>query len=79
MTLSLLVYSIAQRKLRQALQAQIKVIPNQINKPTQTPTLRWVFQLLEGIDIIRITIEGKVQKILVFFGSTVCPIYELSP
>lgn len=89
MTLSLLVYSIAQRKLRQMLKANDETIPNQINQPTKTPTLRWVFQLLEGIDIIRITIDGRVKKIisglnavskkiLSFFGATVCSIYELS-
>jgi len=89
MTLSLLVYSIAQRKLRQMLEANDETIPNQINQPTKTPTLRWVFQLLEGIDIIRITIDGRVKKIisglnavskkiLSFFGETVCSIYELS-
>ena len=89
MTLSLLVYSIAQRKLRKALQVQNETIPNQIKQPTQKPTLRWVFQLLEGIDIIRITIEGKVQKIisglnslsrkiLAFFGEAVCSIYGLN-
>lgn len=89
MTLSLLVYSIAQRKLRQMLEANDETIPNQINQPTKTPTLRWVFQLLEGVDIIRITIDGRVKKIisglnavskkiLSFFGETVCSIYELS-
>ena len=89
MTLSLLVYSIAQRKLRQALKSCGETIPNQINNPTQTPTLRWIFQLLEGIDVIRVTIEGKVhkmisglnalsKKILLFFGESVCAIYELT-
>jgi transposase len=89
MTLSLLIYSIAQRKLRQALQLSNEVIPNQIKQPTQRPTLRWVFQLLEGIDIIRVIIEGKMhkiisglnelsKKILLLFGESVCAIYELT-
>ena len=51
MTLALLVYSIAQRRLRQALAAQNKTLPNQINQPTKTPTMRWIFQIMEGIGV----------------------------
>jgi len=38
MTLALLVYSVAQRRLRQALVRQKESLPNQINQPTQRPT-----------------------------------------
>ncbi|MFT6778253.1 MAG: hypothetical protein ACJAV1_002191 [Paraglaciecola sp.] len=31
-----------------------KTIPNQINIPTATPTLRWVFQYFEGINLVQI-------------------------
>ena len=44
MTLALLVYSVTQRRLRQQLARQNETIPNQINQPTERPTLRWVFQ-----------------------------------
>jgi transposase len=47
MTLALLVYSVAQRRLRKQLATHHETIPNQINQPTPSPTLRWVFQLLE--------------------------------
>jgi transposase len=88
MTLALLVYSVAQRRLRQALARQNETIPNQINQPTSRPTLRWVFQVLEGIERVRVRVEGKVQelitglnevkiKILRFFGERVCQIYQL--
>ena len=88
MTLALLVYSVAQRRLRQALARQNETIPNQINQPTSRPTLRWVFQVLEGIERVRVMVEGKVQelitglnavkiKILRFFGERVCQIYQL--
>jgi transposase len=40
----LLVYNLGQRQLRQALEQQAQTIPNQLGKPTATPTLRWVFQ-----------------------------------
>ncbi len=39
MTLTLLVYSIAQRRLRQALETQNETLPNQINQPIKTPTM----------------------------------------
>ena len=88
MTLALLVYSVAQRRLRQALARQNETIPNQIHQPTHRPTLRWVFQVLEGIERVRVRIEGKVQelitglnevkiKILRLFGERVCQVYQL--
>ena len=49
MTLALLVYSVAQRRMRKRLESTGETILNQINQPTSQPTLRWVFQLLEGI------------------------------
>ena len=90
MTLALLVYSVTQRRLRQQLADQNETIPNQINQPTQRPTLRWVFQLLEGIHRVRVTAQGQVQnvieglndvqiKILRLFGDEVCRLYQISP
>ena len=58
MVLALLVYSIAQRHLRRALALSCLTLPNQINTPTTTPTMRWIFQLFEGIDHVIITIDG---------------------
>jgi transposase len=55
MTLALLVYSVAQRRMRQQLTRHHETVPNQINRPTMAPTLRWVFQLLEGIHCVRVT------------------------
>ncbi len=43
MTLSLLVYSIAQRRMRANMKRLKATIPNHINQETATPTLRWVF------------------------------------
>jgi len=89
MTLALLVYSVAQRRLRQALARQKESLPNQINQPTQRPTLRWVFQLLEGIHRVRVIVQDQVYdlieglnevqiKILRLFGQEVCQIYQIS-
>jgi transposase len=89
MTLALLVYSVAQRRLRQELARQKETLPNQINQPTQRPTLRWVFQLLEGIHRVRVSVQGQMHdlieglnevqiKILRLFGQQVCQIYQVS-
>jgi transposase len=44
MGLCLLVYSLGQRKLRQTLSQSKQSLKNQLKQPTQTPTLRWIFQ-----------------------------------
>ena len=90
MTLALLVYAVGQRRLRQQLARQNETVPNQINQPTQRPTLRWIFQLLDGIHRIRVTVQGRVHdfieglndvklKVLRLFGEGVCRLYQISP
>jgi transposase len=61
MTLALLVYSMAQRTLRNNLAQRQQTLPNQIGQPTLTPTLQWVFQLLEGIYYVQIEIDGRLR------------------
>ncbi len=86
MTLSLLVYSIAQRRLRNKLAEQEDVLPNQIKLPSRQPTLRWVFQLMEGVSLVEIVINGVPKliidglcdlkrKIISLFGRNVENIY----
>lgn len=89
MTLCLLVYNVAQYRLRDTLKIQQETLPNQLNKPIQNPTLRWIFQLMEGISIVTLTDTlGKTQelvanlnqvrqKIIRFFGDTACWMYGM--
>jgi transposase len=90
MTLALLIYSVAQRRLRTQLAKHHETVPNQINQPITSPTLRWVFQLLEGIHRVRVTLQGQVYdlieglndvqiKILRLFGEHVCCLYQIAP
>jgi transposase len=90
MTLALLVYAVTQRRLRGQLVWQHDTIPNQINQPTERPTLRWVFQLLEGIHRVRVTVQDQAQdvieglnevqiKVLRLFGEEVCQLYQIAP
>lgn len=89
MTLALLLYSVAQRRLRVQLARNHDTVPNQINQPTTSPTLRWVFQLLEGIHRVRVTVQGQVHdlieglndvqiNVLRLFGPEVCRLYQIS-
>lgn len=64
MVLSLLVYSIAQRRLRAQLISLKSTLPNQINKPIQNPTMRWIFQLFEGINYVTVVIENVTTKVV---------------
>ncbi len=88
MTLALLVYAIAQRRLRKALKKARETLPNQIGQETNKPTLRWIFQILGGIEKVRMKVEGVVhevmtgitqikKRILSYFGATVQKIYDI--
>jgi hypothetical protein len=54
MVLCLLVYRLAEHRLREQLAATSQTIPSQVNQPTDRPTMRWVFQCFEGIDLLHI-------------------------
>ena len=89
MCLALMVYGLGERKLRETLNQLDETIPDQKGKPTQKPTLRWVFQCFEGISLLSIDLPGQpiqrqvlnlsvVQKqIIAIFGTTTENIYLL--
>jgi len=52
MGLCLLVYTLGQRQLRQALQQAQSGIKNQLSKLTQRPTLRWIFQCFQAVHLL---------------------------
>jgi hypothetical protein len=67
-----------------------ETIPNQIGKAVRNPTPRWVFQIFEGIDVVKIKVDNGVEcimngitslhkKIIRLFGETTCRIYQISP
>ena len=83
MGLCLLVYTLAQRALRQALGRAKQTIKNQLGQPTATPTMRWVFQcfqsihlvILDGVEQI-VNLTQEHQGILQFLGAP-CQKYYL--
>ena len=59
MGLCLLVYNLGQRILRQALLQADESLPNQLKKPTQRPTLRWIFKCFQAVHLL--VIDGVKQ------------------
>ena len=90
MVLCLLVYRLAEHLLRRQLVATEQTLPNQINKPTNRPTMRWIFQCFEGIDLLHIRIGSRWhtqvlglqalhQRVLRLLGPAYSPFYFFSP
>lgn len=87
MGLALLVYSVAEKKLRDALDRENETLPDQKGRPTTRPTMRWVFQLFEGIVILYnegefvdfLNMEQVHRNILSLLGSEFERIYEIRP
>ncbi len=89
MTLCLMVYNIAQYKLRLSLKKTNETLPNQLDKQVQNPTMRWIFQIMEGIAIVQFyknkilnpvkevitNINDLRKKIIRLFGDTACQMY----
>lgn len=79
--LCLLVYSLAQRQLRQALAQAGEGIKNQVGKLTERPTLRWVFQRFQSVHLVSIdgtkqitNLTPQRQKVLLFWAPKPCAI-----
>jgi transposase len=86
MTLCLLVYKLAEVRLRQRLAQTGQTVPDQKGKPTARPTLRWLFQCFEGIDLLhiahpdgsRVTEILRLDKVHRFILHLLGPAYENS-
>jgi transposase len=93
MSLCLFVYNFAQYKIRERLNSTNETLPNQLNKQVKNPTLRWLFQIMEGISVVKIfdadsehiqreaiTNLNEIRiKIIRLCGKTACEIYRISP
>ena len=90
MVLALLVYRLAEHLLRSRLAETEETVPNQVNKPTKRPTMRWIFQCFEGIDLLHIRMGSRWhtqvlglralhRQILRLLGPAYSSFYEFSP
>jgi transposase len=73
MVLCLLVYRLAEYRLRTRLSETGQRLPNQLKKPTATPTMRWVFQCFEGIDLLLIHSAAGITSLVLHLQ----PFHEL--
>jgi transposase len=62
MGLCLLVYTLAQRQIRNALKESKSTIKNQLGKATNSPTLRWIFQCFQCIHLITLNQEEHISN-----------------
>jgi transposase len=64
MVLCLLVYRLAEWRLRQQLAATEQTVPNQLKQPTNRPTMRWMFECFEGINLLTLPSPGGSQALV---------------
>lgn len=83
MGLCLLVYNIGQRMIRQELKKRGEKIRNQVKKWIDNPTLRWIFQLFQGVHLVEIegremvsNLREEIRKILSYFSKNCQKYYE---
>ena len=90
MVLSLFVYSLAQYLLRQTLREKDDFVLNQLNKPIQNPTAKWIFFLFRNIQVLYIreannqtaefvvNLAPDLNRIITYFGQETMRIYGIS-
>ncbi len=61
MVLCLLVYRLAEQHIRQRLAETGATVPDQLKQPTQRPTMRWLFQCFEGISLVLMEQEERME------------------
>jgi transposase len=83
MVLCLLAYRLAEYQLRARLAETEQTIPDQVQKPTARPTMRWVFQCFEGIELLHVqtattslTIVLRIEPVHRLILTLLGPLYE---
>lgn len=85
MGLCLLVYNLGQRQLRQTLKHRQRTVSNQLGRPTERPTLRWIFQCFQSIhvlgmgELVQISNINDQRLLLLEFFPAACQRYYLLP
>lgn len=62
MVLSLFVYSIAEWLLRKRLKETGETVLNQLGKPTQRPTLKWIFQKFRNVNEVVVNLGRSIHR-----------------
>lgn len=89
MTLCLMMFNLASYQLHQTLKKHDATVKDQLNKPTQKPSLAWIFRQFYGIQVLCmvdgeqinkmvINVKPHLAEIVEYFGRTAMAIYGLS-
>ena len=62
MVLTLPLYSVAEWLIRKRLKERNEFVPNQVNEPTQNPTLKWVFMDFMGVIEVMLNVSGEPER-----------------
>lgn len=65
MTLCLMVYGVSEYELQQSLQASNESVLNAMKKPTQKPSLRWIYFLFRVVNEIIVVVGEQGQRLVV--------------
>ena len=65
MVLCLFVYAVAEWYLRSKLKEMGKMVKNQLKKPIQNPTLKWIFMLFMRPAEVTLTVNSQIQRFIV--------------
>lgn len=69
MALCLMVYGVSEYDLQQSLQEKGETILNQVNKPTDKPSLRWVYFLFRVVNELTVMTGDHIQRLVVNVNS----------
>lgn len=85
MAVTLLIYTLAERKIRQTLKREDQTVLDQLKRPTATPTFRWVMQKFQGIHLVLLNGIEQVTnltdercRIIRLLGPPACRYYFIS-
>jgi transposase len=77
MVLCLFVYAVAEWHLRSQLKKTGKMVKNQLKKPIQNPTMKWIFTLFMRPAEVTVTLNSQIQRFIVNLDEEVTQILDL--
>ena len=69
MTLCLMVYGVSQYDLRKSLQSSGNTVPDQRRKPTNKPSLKWIYFLFSGVHELTVSFGESSKQLVINVNS----------
>jgi len=77
MVLTLMIYSIAEWLIIKRMRETGETIPNQLKKPTQKPTFKWIAFLFMGVAEVTVWINGEMHLMIANLNDNLVRIIRL--